>query len=169
MVYFYSCTDELNDHNRLFLSFIISLFLSLNRIWKHHLFTPWFQSIYWWFFNHCIPWTVSTNTVHTVSRHTVTVVTWYKNQPCNNDKIAKLKSATDFISFNAANEHFSARCNTLAYFLDDVSCGRNNLFMLKIKVKGHFSSLLGIFHGHRLTHTPNLGVPDMRGCQNRSK
>ena len=61
-----------------------------------------------------------------------------RNQPCNNDKIAKLKSATDLISFNAASEHFSALCNTLAYFRDDVSCGRNNLITFKSNVFGNF-------------------------------
>jgi len=66
-------------------------------------------------------------------------MTYWRNRPCNNDKIAKLKSATDFISFNAASEHFSALCNTLAYFRDDVSCGRNNLIRFKSTVHDIFA------------------------------
>ena len=69
-------------------------------------------------------------------------VIFIRNQPCNNDKIAKLKSATDLISFNAASEHFSALCNTLAYFRDDVSCGRNNLITFKSNVLGNFGLII---------------------------
>ena len=86
-------------------------------------------------FNHCMSCTVLSIQRHTTKVHTVTDhiqhMTYWRNQPCNNDKIAKLKSATDFISFNAAIEHFSALCKTLAYFRDDVSCGRNNLIRFK--------------------------------------
>ena len=86
--------------------------------------------------NHVLYYNTNSYTVHYILYiSTVYDIQNARNQPCNNDKIAKLKSATDFISFSAANEHFSARCNTLAYFLDDVSCGRNNLICVQFQSK----------------------------------